>query len=905
MPSPVVRTKLFIPHQRPGLVARDRLTARLVGAAHTRLTLVAAPAGFGKTTLLTSWLAAGSRAGRSVAWVSLDEGERDAREFWTYVLTAVETASPGTGAEALRLLEAGRTPIESVLGVALNEVASVSAGLDLVLDDYHLADGPAIAADMAYFLDHLPPTVQLVISTRADPSLPLARLRARGELVEVRAADLRFSLDEVAAYTNQVNGLGLKADEVRALEGRTEGWIAALQLAALSMNGRADVSGFIAGFAGDDRYVVDYLVAEVLNRQPAEVRDFLLQTSILDRLGGPLCDAVTGQHHARSMLELLDRSNLFVVPLDDNRQWYRYHHLFGEVLRTYLAEEQAENLAGLHVRAATWFETAAEPVAAVRHLLAAGEVARAADLVEGSATGFLRDRRESTVRAWIDDIPAGEVARRPVLAIGFIGALMSGGEFAEVEQRLDAVEKLLDPGSERTADLVVLDPAEYERVPGAIAMYRAALALVAGDLTATATHADRAVVRAVPGDHLTVSAAAALSGLASWTSGDLVTAHTKYSAAIDGLRKAGHFSDVLGCSVTLADLRITRGHLTEARRTFEDGLRLATGEGRDGPLRGTADMYVGLSRIAYERNDLTAAREHLDRADELGADLGLPQNPYRSRVARAMLRAAAADLTGALALLDEAAAVYDGDYSPDVRPVAAVRARLLLGQGRLDDVLHWAREVGLTAVDEPSYLREYEYLTLARALVQQRTETVTGLLERLRVAAEDGDRVETTIEVLTLQALAHHAEHGRHDLPGAATLLERALRLGEPEGYLRIFVDQGLALQPILEALLRRFPSWKYPRLVLDAFRPAATPTSRVPSPELVEQLSPRELDVLRLLASDLDGPSIARELVVSLNTVRTHTKNIYAKLGVSSRRAAVSRGTELRLVQRPGTASG
>jgi LuxR family maltose regulon positive regulatory protein len=774
----------------------------------------------------------------------------------------------------------------------LNELSTLPEGLDLILDDYHLADGPGIADDVAFLLEHLPPRVQVVISTRADPAVPLARLRARGELVEIRAADLRFTLVEVAAYLNEVAALGLTPADIAALEGRTEGWIAALQLAALSLDGRDDPTGFIAGFAGDDRYVVDYLVEEVLARQPDDVRRFLLDTSVLERLSGSLCDAVTGGTGGRAALESLERANLFVVPLDDARHWYRYHHLFADVLRAHLLEERPDDLPALHRRAATWFDAEGEPVPAVRHALAAGDVESAADVIERSVIGLLRERREATVRAWVDAIPDDVVLRRPVLAVGFIGTLMSSGELETVPARLDDVERLLaDP----PADVVVLEETELARLPGAIETYRAALALVAGDPAGTVVHADLAIARAAPGDDLTVAAASALSGLASWSGGDLEAAHRGYSVAVAGLERAGNIADVLGCSITLADLRITQGRLGDAQRTFEDALRLAAEHEVDGPLRGTADMVVGLSQIALERDDLETTAAHLARADALGERLGLPQFPYRWRVARARLHEAQGDLDEAVALLEEAERVYIGDFSPNVRPVPAQRARMLLAQGRVPEALDWARAQGLTVDDELSYVREYEHVTLARILLHQHDAGASALLDRLRIAAEDGGRTGTLIEVLALQALARRAERGRHDVSGALAPLEQALRLAEPERYVRVFLGEGAPMAALLEALAARGAGWSYPRRLVDAFRRGP---ARPVGQGLVDPLSPRELDVLRLLGTDLDGPAIARELVVSLNTVRTHTKNIYAKLGVTSRRAAVTRAGELGLLR-------
>jgi LuxR family transcriptional regulator, maltose regulon positive regulatory protein len=685
MTGPLLETKLFAPVPRAGVVARPRLTDRLSG--HGRLILVSAPAGFGKTTLLGRWLAGtdptpGATTKHTLAWVSLDGGDRDATSFWTYVVTALDRACPGVGADALPMLQAGRTPTEAVLTAVVNELSVLPGAVTLVLDDYHLADGPGIASGMSFLLDHLPPQVRLVISTRSDPGLPLARLRAQGDLVEVRAADLRFTPAEAADYLNGMTGVSLTAQDVAALEERTEGWVAALQLAALSLQGRDDASRFIAGFAGDDRFVVDYLVEEVLDRQPEQVRRFLLDTSILDRLTGALCDAVTGEAGGRAMLERLDRANLFLVPLDGQRRWYRYHHLFREVLHTYLLDDRSE-VADLHRRASDWYDQAGEPVPAVQHALAAGDIDRAADLVELAVPELRRNRQEATLRRLIDRLPDRVVERRPVLAMGLLGALMASNDFGDVERRLRNIEHLLDgvdaDGSATNAtlppDVVVVNAEEFARLPAGVEMYRAALALIGGDSASTLDHARRATARAPALDDLTLASAAALAGLASWTMGDLPAAHRSYTDAANGLRRVGYIADVLGCSITLADIESTQGRLRQAQRTYEHALALADGSERG--LRGTRDMQVGLSQLAWERNDLAAATEHLRRCDELGEQAGLPQNPYRWRVALALLREAEGDLDAALGLLDEAERVYIGDFAPNVRPIPALRARML------------------------------------------------------------------------------------------------------------------------------------------------------------------------------------------------------------------------------------
>lgn len=891
MAAPLVETKLFVPRTRPGLVPRPRLD-RLLGDGHTRLTLVSAPAGFGKTTLLTAWLA-GRTAGRDgarVAWVSLDEGDRRGEAFWAYVLTALERAAPGACAAGLAMLEGGQ-PIEDVLAAVLNELSVLPDDVTLVLDDYHLAEGPDIRTGMTLLVERLPPQVRLVISTRADPALPLPRLRARGDLTEVRAADLRFTQEETTSYLNDATGLDLDASEVSALEARTEGWIASLQLAALSLRGHDDPAGFIAGFAGDDRYVVDYLVEEVLDHQPTDVRDFLLGTAILERLTGPLCEAVTETSGGGRMLESLERRNLFVLPLDDRRRWYRYHHLFADVLRTHLLAEQPERVAGLHRRASAWYDAAGEPVAAVRHALAAGDVGRAADLIEAAIPELARERHEATIRGWVDELPDLVLRNRPVLAIGLVGGLMSSNEFSGVEERLQDIERQLDLPED---ELVVVQREELARIPAYIQMYRAALALNSGDPEGTIAHAVRVLAVATEDDHLSRSAASALSGLASWTTGDLDAAHRGYTAAIEGLQKAGRIADVLGCSITLADLELTQGRLDAAQRTFERALELA-GQGSP-PLRGAADMFVGLSRVAWERNDLTAAAEHLRHADELGDAAALAQNPYRWRVGMARLREAEGDTDAALRLLDEAIRVYVGDYSPDVQPVAALRARMLAAQGQVADALDWALRQGLSPDDEPSYLHEFEHVTLVRILLALGTpdplQQATGLLDRLLAAAEDGGRVGTELELLTLLSLA------RQD----PAPLERALTLAEVDGWTRVFVGEGEPMVRLLERLQRTRPDWPFLRRILEATKAGAGGGWAPPPPRrqpLVEPLSDRELDVLRLLASELDGPDIARHLVVSLNTVRTHTKHIYTKLGVNNRRSAVSKAHQLGLLTR------
>ncbi len=912
MPIALLETKLYVPRSRRGLVLRPRLSERLDRGTASKLVLVSAPAGFGKTTLLTEWLAArpAALAGEQLAaWLSLDRSDNDPASFWAYVIAALQTVVSGVGESAVALLDAPKPPpIETVLTALLNDLGAVAREIVLVLDDYHVIDAREVQDGMAFLLDHLPPWLHVVIASRADPALPLARMRARGELAEIRAAELRFTADEAAAYLNDMMGLQLTARDVAALEGRTEGWIAALQLAALSMQGRDDVADFIAGFAGDDRYVVDYLAEEVLARQPDRVQTFLLQTSILGRLSGPLCDAVTGQGGGKGMLEALDRGNLFLISLDARRRWYRYHHLFADVLQARLLDEQPGQVLDLHRRASEWYEQNGELSEAVRHALAAQDFERAADLVELEIPTMRRTRQEARLRGWLEVLPDEVVHVRPVLSVYFAGVLLLVGELEGVEGRLRDAERWLAPatgdGAEPQvppAEMVVADEEEYRRLPAQIEMYRAGLALAQGDAPGTVKHAQRAIELAVEDDHLCRASAAGLLGLVYWGSGDLEAGHRAYSTCVEGLRRAGFVADILGCSIALADIRSTQGRLGEALRTFEQALQLA-GEQSGSVLRGTADMYVGMSEIARERDELQAATQLLLRSQELGEHTGLPQNRYRWRVAMARVRESEGDLVGALDLLNEAERLYVSDFFPNVRPVPALRARVWIAQGRLGEALGWAREQGLSVDDNLSYLREFEHITLARLLLaryrSERAERsrheAAQLLERLLLAAEAGGRTRRVIEILVLRALAHQA---LGDIPAAVGFLDRAVTLAEPEGYVRVFVDEGPPMTSLLRAAAKQGIRPAYVRRLLAAASGIEHPGRTEQA--LIEPLSERELDVLRLLGSELDGPAIARELVVSLNTLRTHTKNIYAKLAVTNRRAAVRRGAELNLLPR------
>ena len=897
----LLETKLNVPRRPRDLVDRSRLIDRMDLGAEAKLVLISAPAGSGKTTLLAAW-AAGRRDDTFLAWYSVDPTDNEPLTFWTHVLAAFDDAAPGVSERPLALLYDAQVPTDSMLTALVNELNEVDSEVWLVLDDLHVIDAPAIRSGLEFLLEHLSPNVHLVIATRSDPALPLARLRARGELIEIRAADLRFTVDEAHAYLNEQMALSLTAHDVGTLEEKTEGWIAALQLAALSIRGRDDPSEFIAGFAGSQRYIVDYLVEEVLARQPGPVRDFLIETSVLSRMNGPLCDAVTAARGGQAMLESLERSNLFLVALDEHRHWFRYHHLFGEVLRSHLRAERAELVPQLHRRASAWFETVAgDRGAAIEHALAAGDGERAADLVEKSLPGLRRGRQEATMRQWLEALPAELVAARPILGVGHAGALLAVGDVEGVERLLDDAVHALDravPSDERPETRE-----EMRRLPAGISLYRAALTRMAGDDATTFAHATRALELSAPDDHLTRGGATGFLALTHWTRGALDEAFDQWANAMSHLEAAGHLADAVGCAISLADIRIAQGRLGDAFEIYRRGRAMAGTTG-DAPLRGAADMHVGMAEIHRERGDIGAARRELATAFELGEENGLPQHRYRIRLAEARILHSEGDLEAAVDMWRAAEPWYFTDFSPDIRPFAASRARLDLSTGRLTDAVAWSQRRGLGLSDALTYLREFEHVTLARVLLAQASAMspppdltdIVEFIDRLLSAATAGGRGRSVLEILTLQALAFDAAGDRS---AALRSLDRALESAGPEDHVGVFVDVGSDLEPILRRFSSRGPTAERARRILAALRPAGA--GLPPRQALVDPLTDRELEVLRLLAGDDSGPEIASRLYVSLNTMRTHTKSIYAKLGVDSRRAAVRRAAELGLLSQAG----
>ncbi len=729
VPTPTLATKLYIPPPRSKVVLRPCLIERMNEGLSSgrKLTFISAPAGFGKTTIVSEWVAG---CKRPVAWLSLDEGDKDPTRFLTYLVAALQTIAGNIGAALLGVLQSPQPPsTESILTALINEITTIPDNFIFVLDDYHIIDSKPVDNALTFLLEHLPPQIHLVIATREDPDLPLARLRGRGQLTELRAADLRFTPAEAAEFLNQVMGLNLSAEDIAALETRTEGWIAGLQLAALSMQGRSNSASFIKSFTGSHHFILDYLVEEVLQQQSESVQTFLLHTSILDRLSGSLCDAVTAQDGGRGMLETLERGNLFVVPLDNQRQWYRYHHLFADVLQAHLIAAQPEQVSSLHQRASMWYEQNGLPPDAIRHALAAKDFVRAAELIERVWLTMDLNYQSATWLGWAKALPNELIRARPVVSAGYGWALLGVGELEASEARLRDAERWLESADKQlensSAKVVVVDEAEFRSLPASIAAARAYRALALGDISSTKMYARQALALDPEGVSIHHTQAIALLGMAEYASGDLNAAEQELLKFQALMWQANDIANAIGITFILANIKLVQGRLREAVNAYQQPLQLAMNQGVPSFLS-APDLYRGLSEVLCEQGDLEAATQHLLTAKKLGEHGALTDWPYRLCVAQARLKESQGDLAGALVLLDEAEHQYVRNPLPDP-PISALKARTWVRQGQLTEALSWVREQNLSPEDNLSYLREFEHLTLARVFIaRSKTNRIEG-----------------------------------------------------------------------------------------------------------------------------------------------------------------------------------
>ncbi len=908
MAHEILTSKMRIPTRQRGLISRPRLNALLRAGTEAMLTVVSAPAGFGKTTLLADWAQETAGEGGRVAWLSLEPSDQEPAAFWGAVFAALDTVVPGIGPALPEIAPAARFPAEHVLAAVLDELAAHPKDIWLVLDDYHVAECREVADGMTFLLEHLPPRMHLVIGTRADPLLPLPRWRAHGELAEIRAAQLRFTPGEASAYLGDAAGLQLAPAQAAALEQRTEGWIAALQLAALSLRGHQNPAEFITRFAGDNGFILDYLVEEVLARQPQPVQDFLLQTSILDRLTGPLCDAVTGGGGGSGTLADLERANLFLVPLDDNRQWYRYHHLFADVLRARLLFERPETIPLLHGRASRWYEHGQLLPEAVGHALAAPDYGRAAHLMELAAAEIRRNRQDAVMFGWLNELPADVIRRSPVLGVfrGFM--LMAAGELDGVEAHLAGAEHAL-ADAPAGADSPWAGIEEMQRLPASIAIYRASLAQARGDAAGTTAQARQALSLAGPDDHFVRGAGEGFLGLAAWAEGDVSTARQALAKAGASLHLAGNVVDELSITVVLADVWLAAGRPGRARELMDRALRVAQGRGGYA-ARATAELHVGLAEIDCEAGDTAKAAGHLEAARALLEHAPMTESRYRWFVAMGLLARARGATAEAIDFFDQAGPLFRPGFFPEVRPIAAMKARALIQAGRLLEAADWAAGRGVATTAGVGYLGEYDQLTLVRLVIAQhgaatgpgRAGTGPGpglstaaqpMLDRLLERAEGSGRARSAVEIRMLQALSHEVQGRR--TPALQALAGAFAAAPEPDGFARLFLDEGAPMLALLRDAAHREASHHAASVLAARFLDLAKPHAGAvdtPTPGS-EVLSERERQVLRLLGGGLGGPQIAGELFISYNTLRTHTKHIFEKLGVNDRRAAVRAARE------------
>jgi len=881
VPTPTLATKLYIPPPRPKVVPRPRLIEQLNEGLHRKLTLISAPAGFGKTTLLSEWV---SGCERPVAWLSLDEGDNDPTRFLTYLVAALQTIAANIGKGVSGVLQSPQSPpTESILTALLNEIATVPENFVLVLDDYHVIDSKPIDNALTFLIEHLPPQMRLIIATREDPDLPLARLRAGDQLTELRVTDLRFTPSEAAEFLNQLMALNLSADDIAALETRTEGWVAGLQLAAISMQGHTDASSFIKSFTGSHHFVMDYLVEEVLLQQSASVQTFLLRTSILDRMCGPLCDAVVLDPSAsgQETLEYLEHVNLFIVPLDNERRWYRYHHLFADLLRQRLHQSAASSpgeermgVDELHKRASAWYEDNGLEIEAFHHAAAANDYERAERLIEGKGMPLHFRGAVAPVLNWLASLPTMVLDAWPSLWTSYASVLLVTGQTTVVEQKLQAAEAALQDAApdDKNKDLV-----------GRIAAIRATAAINQTQPETIIAQSRRALEYLHPNNLAFRTSTIWKLGYAYHLQGDRSAASKAYSEVISIGKASGNVVFTLMATIGLGGLQESDNQLRVAEQTYRSVLKLFG----DQPLPFASEAHLGLARILYEWNDLDTAQRHAQQSIELARQIENTDRVIVSEVFLARVKLAQGDAAGAASILAKASqSARQHNFVNRISEVSALHVLTLLRQGNQAAAAQLAQTHKLP-------------ISQARVhLAQGDASTALAVLEPLRRQAEAKGWEDERLKVLVLQAVALRA-HGEKD--EAVQMLGDALALAEPGGFIRLFVDEGAPMAHLLSeaAAQRSMPDYTSKLLaVFEAENQKSEDRSYLSKTQpLIEPLSQRELEVLQLIAQGLSNREIGERLFLALSSVKGHNLNIFGKLQVQRRTEAVARARELGLL--------
>ena len=872
MSLPILATKLHRPVPRPNAVPRPHLVTRLNEGLVGKMTLVSAPAGFGKSSLVAEWLVG---VNRPVAWLSLEATESDPQRFLTYFIAALQSVAPGVGQTISPA--SGPSPLSDSLAILVNDISQLREDIVLVLDDYHLVEARLIDEALTFFVTHLPTQLHLVVVSREDPTWPLSRLRANGQLSEIRAADLRFSNAEAATFLNQLIGLSLTDDDVEALQRRTEGWAAGLQLAAVSLRSRANSQEFIEAFTGSNRFVLDYLVEEVLQQQSEPVRNFLLHTAILHELNGSLCDAVTQLPDSSALLANLDRENLFIIPLDEERSWYRYHHLFGEMLRSRAPAAVDSPIADLHLRAAAWYAEAGRLAEAIEHAHAAKDFGKMAEYVEAIWPSFEHGYRGPTFRGWIEALPEEIVASSPQIAVGYVWTLLDEGELDAAENWIGLTEALVTDSE--------LGPLKVS-----INTARAYQAQTMGDSAATirfANEALRHVADRSGGAHLIPEA---MIGLADWATGDLEAAFERFMAVRSGYHQQQNHVLVIGATLLMIDLRLEQNRLREATQLIEQAEAFTDGR----VFHGIADLRRLRAQVALLQGEWERCRTWLDEGYPLMVEGAVPGNEYHWQLLEAGLKIVHGDEAAALDLIDQAEAGFVGSPYPIIRPFDARRVRLQLRQGQVESGRRWFDGVG---ADSSDYLGTYRQIARAEALAA--TGDVAGagaLLSSVRAVATDGGWQRLHLECLIALAIV---QQSGGDEASARAIMVAALKMAQAEQIVWEFVFAFATIESLLNKIQATESSLTtFVAQIRRAARPLGEAGTQMPNQEgLVEPLSERELEVLRLVAEGLSNREIGERLFLALSTVKGHNRIIFDKLQVGRRTEAVKRAQELGLI--------